>query len=177
MHNLLALVFFILIASTLKADNIYPNPPFNNSLFLKNTFLISPEAAPDFEAIKENGERFKLSDLKGKVVYISFWASWCKPCLNGFVKNEKIRKQLEDKGIILLNVSMDKSQDIWKNTLNRLPINGLNIYVEDKPTVQNLYQITSLPLYQIVNKKGNFDFLSDKPNRNIIAEFEQMMNQ
>ena len=138
---------------------------------------IGEEIAADFTVVTTAGEIISLSDYRGKVVYISFWASWCGPCIKGFIKYESMRKNLENMGVVLLNVSIDKTETKWKTSLARVPIVGINTFANQNiDELKRNYQLSSIPAYFIVNKKGKFAYLSEKPNRNIMDEFRKIIN-
>ncbi len=134
-------------------------------------------AAPDFDMVDPNGKLIALSDYKGQVVYISFWASWCKPCIEGFKKSADIRQQLQDMGVVLLNVSIDKNDTAWESARirhNPTGVNGLVLSLED---ISKKYDISSIPLYHIVDKNGKFSYLTQNGQRNIIEEFRQLVER
>ncbi len=137
-----------------------------------------PDAiAPDFEVSTEEGKTFHLSKYKGKVVYISFWAHWCKPCIDGFQKSVELRKDLEKIGIVLLNVNLDKEDSLWKKALSEYNIYGTNVMSTNLETVKKLYALYSIPAYFIIDKNGKFAYLSDDENRDIMQEFKNLVNQ
>ena len=134
------------------------------------------EFAPDFEMTMEDGSKKKLSDFQGQVVYLSFWASWCKPCINGFNKYRELRDDIESLGIVMLNVSIDESSEKWKSAITEHQPTGIHALVAHS-AVQDLYQMYSVPLYEIVGKKGQFLFLSDELGRDILENFRQFIEQ
>jgi thiol-disulfide isomerase/thioredoxin len=127
--------------------------------------------ASDFAYIDESGATETLWDLRGKVVYISFWASWCKPCLSNFKKYEDLRSTLLSKGVVLLNVNIDDDPNLWKRTVASQKILGSNVWASDMEQIQDDYEIYTIPQYEIVNKQGQLVYLSDAPNRSVIEEF------
>ncbi len=160
--------------------NVNPYPQFTQMVIdgLEGELQFMPEAeAPDFEVLMDNGRKVKLSDYKGRVVYISFWASWCKPCLQGFRKSQDIRKQLEQNGVVLLNVSIDDTQDKWRNSMAKENILGTNCLATNIDDMKRLYDIGSIPAYYIVNKKGKFSYLSEKQGRDIFEEFDKLVRE
>ena len=144
-------------------------------LLLLNVFFSSYQGDPApnirFETI--DGKLDHLNTYKGQVIYLSVWASWCKPCLNNYEKYESVRKQLAEEGVILLNVSIDKNPDLWRAAVAKHSnINGINVLSSDIKNLMDNYRITKVPDYHIIDKTGNFVFLSDNAGRDIVAEFK-----
>lgn len=140
---------------------------FSISIFSQDS---GTKLAPDFEFELEDGTKKKLSDYRGQVVYLSFWASWCKPCINGFEKYEKIRQQMEDVGVVLLNVSIDKDTSKWTNAIKVHRINGDHGKVAQNVVMES-YQLYSVPAYEIIGKKGELLYLSQEEGRSVLDEF------
>ena len=139
------------------------NPPF--------------EKAPDFEFVLADGTTKKLSDYKGKVLYLSFWASWCGPCLKNFKKYEATRIELEKMGVVLLNISVDKTEEAYKSSLIRQPLVGNNAWTSDQSSIQDAYELFAIPTYHIITKEGNFYFLGDGSGRDVFGEFKTLLEE
>lgn len=138
----------------------------------------SIDKAPDFEFIHEKGEQKSLSDYEGEVVYVAFWASWCGPCISNFKKYNAMRKTLEEKGVVLLNVSLDRKKKDWEKALkNYTFLNGENVHVTELRKVMELYQLSTIPEYVILNKKMELVSLSQEKGRDIVADFEQWLKE
>lgn len=82
--------------------------------------------APEIELPTINGDEFKLSDIEGKLVLVSFWASWCSPCrkksselLKVFYKYEEEDFEDGEKGFEVVYVSLDKNSDIWRQSIKK----------------------------------------------------------
>lgn len=147
------------------------------SFLLLTFFTFTVEPAPEFTLTDTAGETVNLKDFQGKVVYLTFWASWCQPCLKGFKNTKVIREKLAAQGVILINVTTDGSKDRWKETMERIPMPGLNLYGGNNDQLKRDYELSKLPAYYIINKKGAFAYLSDGENRDIFAEFELLQNE
>ncbi len=146
--------------------------------FLLLTFLtFTVEPAPAFTLVDTAGKTVNLKDFQGQVVYLTFWASWCKPCLNGFKNTTTIRQKLAAQGVVLINVTTDSSTQKWKETMDRISMPGLNLYGGNNDQLKRDYELSKLPAYYIINKKGEFAYLSDGENRDIFAEFQLLQDE
>ena len=132
--------------------------------------------APDFTMRLLDSSEIRLMDYKGEVVYISFWASWCGPCISNFEKYEDVRNELAKLGVILLNVSIDEDEGKWKAAIEKLQINGVQA-LASKENLYPQYQVSSIPLYEIVGKNGQFLYLSDESGRNVLGQFKNWVEE
>lgn len=133
-------------------------------------------AAPEFILKDSNGKLRSLSEFQGQVVYISYWATWCKPCLMGFRKTIAVRNQMEDLGVVLLNICLDENESTWLSTMSRIPMPGINLYAGNNEDLKINYDLSKLPAYYIIDKDGNFTYLPEG-SRDVLAEFRKLVNQ
>lgn len=132
--------------------------------------------APDFTLADQNGQPVSLTEFKGKVVYLNFWASWCKPCMAKMDQLKSIQGQLENQGVVFLNVSLDRQESTWMETLSAKDIRGKNLFANGdiESNVAKSYQIKVLPQYYIIDKNGYF---SSKPKEHDLLEIETILTQ
>ncbi len=152
---------------------------FNEEMMGKfGGYLVGMEGlpAPYLGYLNENNQPESLSQLRGKVVYISFWASWCKPCIAGFEKSKALREELNRMGVVLLNINIDQTENLWRSSLEKHQPLGKNVWVNDLAELYKNYQISSIPRYHIVAKNGTFANLPDHKGRNIVEEFRKLVN-
>jgi peroxiredoxin len=83
----------------------------------------SDKTAPDFELTDLSGKSISLSDLKGKVIFINFWATWCGPCRHEIPDFVAFYKENKDNGAVILGVSVDKSTDKVRDFVDEYKIN------------------------------------------------------
>ena len=139
---------------------------------------IGQEQATDFEFTTVDGIEQKLSDYEGQVLYISFWASWCKPCISNFEKYNETREKLASLGVTLLNISIDKNESAWNRKLeDGTFFNGVNAHANDIETIQKIYKLYSIPAYEILDKTGHFVYLSQDGERDIFSEFQSWVDE
>ena len=147
------------------------------SILFLGVLTITGEPAPAFSLENVDGQSVALADFSGQVVYLSFWASWCQPCIKGFKNSEAIRIKLNKQGVVLINIGIDKDPAKWKKTMERIPMPGLNLYGGQDNQLKIDYELSKLPAYYIVNKKGEFAYLSDRTDRDIYAEFRALQEE
>jgi len=83
----------------------------------------SDKAAPDFTLTDLSGKSISLSDLKGKVIFVNFWATWCGPCRHEIPDFIEFYKKNKDKGAVILGVSVDKSANKVRDFVDEYEIN------------------------------------------------------
>ncbi|HMR56063.1 MAG: TlpA family protein disulfide reductase [Cytophagales bacterium] len=106
----------------------------------------------------------EIIDLnKGKVIYVDFWASWCKPCLQEMPYSASLRDSLNTKNVTFLYVSIDQNNDSWIRAANKLKFDPSQHFLFKKESkLKNLFALQAIPKYIIIDKKGNI-FSPDAP--------------
>lgn len=114
------------------------------------------EQFEDFEMTDTNGNIKKLSDLKGKIIILEFWASWCKPCRQENPNLIKVYEKYKSKGLEIFAVSLDTNKDNWLNAIKKDSINW--IHVSDLKETENkaavIYGVNSIPDNFLIDENG-----------------------
>jgi thiol-disulfide isomerase/thioredoxin len=114
-------------------------------------------AAPEIELTDVDGKLRKLSSLKGKVVLIDFWASWCGPCRKENPNVVAMYNKYKDKGFEIFSVSLDKDRESWVRAIAKDNLSWPN-HVSDlkywKSAGAVAYGVTAIPFTVLVDKKG-----------------------
>ena len=112
--------------------------------------------APDFTMNDTEDKPVKLSSLRGKVVLIDFWASWCAPCRQENPNVVKLYNQYHEKGFEILGVSLDKEKENWIQAIKDDQLSW--IHVSDLQYWQNavarLYGVNAIPQTYLLDKDG-----------------------
>lgn len=114
--------------------------------------------APNFTLKNLKGETVKLSDYKGKVVMINFWASWCPPCRQEMPLLEQMSKDLSAAGFILLGVNIDEELSDATDFLKTSPVT-FPILLDPTAKVADLYKNEAMPSSYFVDRNGNLAYL------------------
>ncbi len=133
--------------------------------------------APNFEGPSPAGEVLNLSDLKGKVTIIEFWASWCRPCRVENPNLVRLYKEMHPKGLEIVGVSLDRTKASW---LRAIDDDGLiwnhvsNLKFWQDP-IAKLYNIRAIPASFIIDQEGR---IIDKNLRGaqLAARISQILN-
>jgi thiol-disulfide isomerase/thioredoxin len=113
----------------------------------------SDTVASDFSLKDMSGKTVRLSDYKGKVVLLEFWATWCPPCRASVPGLEKLHNAYKDKGLVLLAVAMDMGGDDELRSF--IKESGITYTVlKGTEDVAVKYQVRSIPMMLVLNKEG-----------------------
>ncbi len=94
-----------------------------------------------------------LESLRGKVVYLDFWASWCGPCRVSFPILNQLRKELGPKGFEVLAINVDEVESDANKFLSEVPVDFL-IVRDDKATTPQTFGILGMPTAYLIDKQG-----------------------
>ena len=112
--------------------------------------------APDFAQQTPNGGTLRLSDLRGKLVLIDFWASWCKPCRLENPNVKRVYDRYHAKGFEILGVSLDRNRDAWLQAIEQdgLPWKHVSDLAFWNNEAAQLYGVSSIPYTVLVDREG-----------------------
>ncbi|MDA8431869.1 MAG: TlpA disulfide reductase family protein [Nitrospiraceae bacterium] len=113
-------------------------------------------AAPNFVLHDVQGKEVTLSGLRGKVVLLEFWATWCPPCRATIPELIAIQEKYASKGLIVLGVSLDEGENVPGKLASFARENKINyqLLIGNEET-ERAYNVTSIPMTFLIDRQGN----------------------
>lgn len=117
--------------------------------------LIKGYNSPTFQFYDIENNLVSLSDLKGKIVYVDIWATWCRYCVLEIPYLNKLEKEFKDKEIQFVSICKNDKKEYWRNMVNEQKIGGIQLFAPDN---NNLffkeYAVQSVPRFILIDKEG-----------------------
>lgn len=113
----------------------------------------SRRAAPEFRLQGLDGAEVRLSDFRGKVVLLHFWATWCPPCTAAIPHERELQEKFGEDGLVVVGLSMDRKPEDVREFLEETPVN-YPVAIVDPPTRQAYGGVPTVPLTILVGRDG-----------------------
>src|SRR5271167_587430 len=119
-----------------------------------NTLAAAGEPAPNFNAKTTAGEKFNNDSLKGHVVLLQFWTTWCPYCRREQPIVDDLDKEFRDQGLVVLAVNVNESKKTVKKYLEQSPRSCRIVLTEDT-NLAAMFAAHSYPIYVVIDRDGN----------------------
>jgi len=133
------------------------------------------QKAPTFE-LPGNHKTINLENLKGKVVYLDFWASWCDPCRKSFPWMNDMHSRYDSKNFTIVAVNLDSSKADALKFLQKMPAN-FDIAYDPEGSVATKYNLKAMPSSYLIDKKGKLVFAHKGYREGDTAEIEEKIRK
>ncbi|HSZ26103.1 MAG TPA: TlpA disulfide reductase family protein [Cytophagaceae bacterium] len=154
---------------------------FTISFFLLLSFsasfaqLVEKQPAPNFTLSDINGTKISLSDFKGKIIYLDFWATWCGPCQAEIPYSRNLQETFkENPNIVFINISFDQDTKKWQKVVRAKKMMGTQlISINGKESdVITSYNVKTIPRFIIIDKNGLIlDADAKRPSEKGLTEY------
>ncbi len=114
--------------------------------------------APAFTLTDLTGQTGALSQYKGQVVMVNFWATWCGPCQQEMPLLDQMYRKYKPAGFTLIGVNVDKNAPPVKDLLARKPV-SFPVLLDPTNAVSKAYHLDEMPSSVIIDRKGNIRYL------------------
>jgi thiol-disulfide isomerase/thioredoxin len=143
------------VLSTFKTEiSTIKTGPYKNAVNKMLTYLMAfgkGDVAVDFTAVDFTGEKINLSSLKGKVIYVDLWATWCGPCMQEMPHYETLKaKYANNPNVAFVSLSIDDNNELWKSSVNQRKANGYQ-WIINRSKLQ-AYNIVGIPRSLLIDK-------------------------
>jgi len=134
--------------------------PAGSKEYVEPTLLAAGTQAPDFTVNDRDGKPVKLSDYRGKVVVLDFWATWCGPCQASLPHTNEVAKAFKDKGVVVLAVNVwDTKAEFDKWLPQHAQFSDITFLIDPtkeqgKDVATTLYNVTGIPTQYVIDKDG-----------------------
>ncbi len=130
--------------------------------------------APELQGYTLEGNKLSIKDLKGKVIYLDIWATWCGPCIAEIPASKKLQQEFLNEDVRFVNVSVDRNKSDWEKFLKEDKTwKGIHVIMEpDK--IQSLYaayKLFGVPTYILIDQSGNIvNMKAPRPSEQSVDE-------
>ena len=141
---------------------------------LDHNVPVRGEPAPDFELRTSEGELLTLSDLRGSVVWVNFWATWCRPCRRELPDIEKVYDEKHADGLEVLAVNYDETASDARDYFDEVGLD-LPMLLDSEGSVYDQYRLQGLPDSFFIDRDGNiaaiqYGYLTEERMRELLAD-------
>jgi cytochrome c biogenesis protein CcmG/thiol:disulfide interchange protein DsbE len=137
------------------------------------------EPAPDFTIPHSTGTT-TLKELRGRVVYLDFWASWCTPCLRSFPWMNEMKAKYADRGLEIISVNLDQERVLAETFLQQVPASFTVVY-DPAGELATRYGLKGMPTSFLIDRQGKLRYhhigFLVKKQKVYEAEIEQLLQE
>jgi thiol-disulfide isomerase/thioredoxin/predicted negative regulator of RcsB-dependent stress response len=135
--------------------SVRPGDPIyvRSQRFAKDPTQALLQLAPAFTVTTLDGSSFNLDQMKGRVVLIDFWATWCGPCMEELPQIKQIAKDFAGQPLVILSLSWDEDEQKWKKFVAKNQMTWPQ-YCDTNHRIGNLFEVRGLPSYFTIDSDG-----------------------
>ena len=135
--------------------------------------ILPGNPAIDFEMEKQDGTKVKLSDYKGALLYLDFWATWCGPCIAESPYFDALAKKYQGKDIHFIKICVSDQKSAWLKYLEEHKALTMSFFTEDTATKTDWY-VQAIPRFMIIG--ADFNIINSDATRPSHSDIERILN-
>ncbi len=135
---------------------------------------IKVDTAPDFTLKSASGKNIRLSELKGRIVMLNFWATWCGPCTEEIPHLNELHESLDPYDFELLGINIDEDQSKAMYLAKKLKVNFPVLFDEDK-NVSRSFDIKAMPTTIIIDRAGKIRHVNKGYKKGYIERYHRQI--
>jgi peroxiredoxin len=149
----------------------------------KSSPLAAGQPAPAFVLTDHTGKKVALADLRGKVVYLDFWGTWCAPCMTELNEySHALKKQFEGRDVVFVYISVNDTEAKWQKTLvDRQLFSPNSVHLRSATNDEaTAYEVNGYPTYWLIDREGRIlDTQAPRPSEGTktVAAIEQALGR
>lgn len=120
--------------------------------------LAPGDAPPPIDVVDQSGKKVELNALRGKVVLVDFWASWCGPCRQELPVLEALHRKLASQGLVVVGVNIDRNEKKMTSFLRSMPL-SFRIVHDPKLVVASRYEPPTMPSSYFIARDGKVRYV------------------
>ena len=128
--------------------------------------------APAFEATTLAGQPIAMADLKGRILLVDFWASWCDPCREEFPEFEALYQEFRNRGVEIVAVSVDRKRENAEAFLAKHPVTFAVVHDNDH-AIADRFKPRAMPTAYVVDQAGIVRFVHLGYQREYLAKYRE----
>lgn len=134
------------------------------------------DAAPDFTLKNRSGGNLRLSEQRGEVVLLNFWASWCGPCRQEMPILNTLHERYSKLGFSVIGINVDKDSSLADKILKDIPVT-FPILLDDTGAVSGTFDVSAMPTTILVDRDGNMRYLHKGYKPGYELEYEAQIKE
>jgi peroxiredoxin len=134
------------------------------------------DVAPDFTLKSNHGDNLRLSEHRGDVILLNFWASWCGPCRQEMPLLNSLNERYSKLGFNVIGVNVDKDSALADKILKDIPV-GFPVLYDNLSMVSSTYAVKSMPTTVIIDRDGNMRYIHNGYKPGLEQTYEQQIKE
>ena len=132
--------------------------------------------AANFTLKSADGSNIRLSEQRGQVVLINFWASWCGPCRQEMPELDRLHQRYQDLGFTVFGVNVEQDRASAERVLRDIPV-SFPVLFDDENAVSRLYDVDAMPVTVLVDRSGRIRYAHRGYKPGYEALYEQQIRE